>query len=242
VSLVAVTPGAGGVVVVALDDAPRYNALSGTMVTELREAFARLSRDPGIRSLVLRGSGRGFCAGADLSQGATNEPVAGSEGRGKVGRLQVFQENLSELIVAIRQCTKPSVAAVHGAAVGGGFALALACDVRLCSPEARFGLRPIRMGLSSCELGATYLLPRMLGSGRATELMLTGRDLGAAEAERIGLVHRVVEREQLVESATDVARKLRANEEDGADRRKVALHAGVEATGLRHALAPVYAC
>jgi enoyl-CoA hydratase len=236
-SLIALDPAEGGVIVVTLDDAPRYNALSGTLVTQLRAAFAHISGDPSLRSVVLRGSGRGFCAGADLSQGGSNEPLPGTEERGRVGRLHVFQEHLSELILAVRECPKPSVAAVHGAAVGGGFALALACDVRLCSPDARFGLRPIRMGLSSCELGASYLLPRMLGSGRTAELMLTGRDIGAVEAERIGLVHGVVEQEQLLASATRLAEDMAEAGDVGADRRKVALQAGIEACSLRHALA-----
>jgi enoyl-CoA hydratase/carnithine racemase len=115
--------------------------------------------------------------------------------------------------------------------------LALACDIRLCSDDATFGARYIRMGLSSCEMGTSYLLPRAIGLARAAELMLTGRDFGAAEAERIGLVHRVTTEAELLAAAVETAGMIAENSEYGVWMTKVGLAAAVDAPSLRHAIA-----
>src|SRR5579859_6807731 len=197
--------------IVTLNDPGRYNALSGTLVSGVREAFGELRTDREARVIILRGAGRGFCAGADLSNSATQETAPGGEGRGRVGTFWTFQEHLTEMILAIHECPKPVIAAVHGAAVGGGLALALACDVRVCSEDVKFGARFIRVGMSSCDMGVSYLLPRIVGYSRAAELMLTGRDFGAEEAERIGLVHTVGPEEEILKLATRTAELIAAN-------------------------------
>lgn len=221
---------------VTLNDPRRYNALTGSLVSGLREAFSELESERAVRVVILRGAGKGFCAGADLSNSAEQEIAPGGEGRGRVGSLWAFQEHLANLILAIHECPKPVIAAVHGAAVGGGLALALACDLRVCSNDARFGARFVRVGLSSCDMGVSYLLPRVVGYARAAELMLTGRDFPADEAERIGLVHRVTTRDDLAESALGTAELIAANSEYGVWMTKRGLAAGVDAPSVRHAL------
>jgi enoyl-CoA hydratase len=218
-----------------LNDPGRYNALSGAMISQLIDAISEVGRDPSTRAVVLYGEGRGFCAGADLSKGGANEPAPGSEHRGKLGALLEFQDYLAALILSMRDCPKPVVGAVHGAAVGGGLALALACDIRVCSAQARFGSRPIRMGLSSCELGSTYQLPRMVGMARADELLLTGRDFDAAEAEQIGLVSEVVPEAYLLDRAIAVAESIAVHSEYAVATTKAGLAAGLDAVSLRHA-------
>jgi enoyl-CoA hydratase len=221
---------------VVLNDPARYNALSGTLVSGVRSAFTELRADREARVIILRGAGRGFCAGADLSDGANQEVAPGGEGRGRVGRYWAFQEHLRDLILGIHECPKPVIAAVHGAAVGGGLAMALACDIRVCAEDAKFGARFIRVGMSSCDMGVSYLLPRIVGSARAGELMLTGRDFGASEAERIGMVHRAVPAAEVISAATDVAGQIAANSEYGVWMTKDGLAAGIDAPSLRHAL------
>jgi enoyl-CoA hydratase len=223
-----------GTVVVTMNRPEAYNALSATMVTDLKDAFAEVGGDRSCRTVVLTGVGKGFCAGADLS--GTSDPAPDTEGRGQVGLIYKSQEHLAQLILAIRECPKPVIAAIHGAAVGGGFAIALACDVRVATQGARFGAVFIRVGLSSCDVGTSYLLPRIVGAARAAELMLTGRHFGAAEAERIGLVHAVAAEGEAVPSALQTAALINANSEYGVWMTKLGLWANLDAPSLRHAI------
>src|SRR4051812_14012951 len=202
-----------GVAIVELDDPERYNALSNQLVREARAMFAELAEDRSVRAVVLTGAGRGFCAGANMTGG--DEPNPSAEGRGPVGFIQVMQEHLAKLMLAIRELPQPVIAAVHGAAVGGGLALALACDLRVASDDAYFASHFIRVGLSSCDVGTSYLLPRLVGPTMAAELMLTGRRFPAEEALRIGLLNRVVSAEELRASAIDLAGQIVANSEYG---------------------------
>ena len=220
--------------VLCLDRPERLNALSMQLVLDLREAVAKVARDPRCRVAILRGAGRGFCAGADLK--GAEDRVPGSEEMGPVGRIYRMQENLAEAILAIHECPKPILAAVHGAAVGGGLAVALACDVRMAATSAVFGSVFIRVGLSSCDVGVSYLLPRIVGAARAAELMLTGRHFGAEEALRIGLVHEVVSEPELLGAATRTARLIAANSEYGVWMTKQGLRANLDAPSLRHAI------
>jgi len=236
VTLVDVDRSRPAVPIVTLDDPARYNALSGSLLTAVQHTCRELGNDREARVVVLRGAGKGFCAGADLSGGGIQQAAPGAEGRGKVGTLLAFQQHLSDTVLTIHECPKPVIAAVHGAAIGGGLSLALACDVRVCSDDATFGARYIRMGLSSCEMGTSYLLPRIVGMARAAELLLTGRDFGAPEAERIGMVHRVVPGEALVEAALETAGLIAANSEYGVWTTKVGLSAACDAPTLRHAI------
>jgi enoyl-CoA hydratase len=148
---------ADAVAVVEMADPARYNALSNQMVRELREVFAALRADRDVRVIVLTGRGRGFCAGANM--GGDEEPPPESQGRGPVGFINAMQENLAALILAIREAPQPVLTAVHGGAVGGGLALALASDLRVASEDAYFAAHFIRVGLSSCDVGTSYTLP-----------------------------------------------------------------------------------
>jgi enoyl-CoA hydratase len=145
-AMVQVTTGGDGVALVQLDDPERYNALTWQMVGELKDAFAAVRADAGARAVVLTGTGRGFCGGANMA-GDETLPAQATE-RGPVGRIHVLQEHLADLMLAIHELPQPVIAAVHGAAVGGGLALALACDLRVASDDAFFASHFIRVGLS----------------------------------------------------------------------------------------------
>ncbi len=232
--LVDVTQARPGITQLTMNDPQRYNALSSAMVHQLRDALREVKADRAVRAVVLTGSGRGFCAGANLA--ADEELPAEARDRGPVGLVQVMQEHLAELMLAVRELPAPVIAAVHGAAVGGGLALALASDLRVASPDAFFASQFIRVGLSSCDVGTSYLLPRLVGPTMAAELMLTGRRFGADEAHRIGLLNRVVERDVLVETALELAEMIIANSEFGVSMTKVGLWANLDAPSLRHAI------
>jgi enoyl-CoA hydratase len=210
------------------------NALSVGLVIELREAVQEIHRDRGVRVAVLRGAGRGFCSGADLK--GDDARVPGTEKMGELGSIYKMQESLAETILALHECEKPIVAAVHGAAVGGGLALALAADVRIAAEGTRFGAVFIRVGLSACDVGVSYFLPRIVGAGRAAELMLTGRHFDAAEAERLGMLHAVVPEAELLERALAKAREIAANSEYGVWMTKRGLWTNLDAPSLRHAI------
>jgi enoyl-CoA hydratase len=224
----------GEIAVVTLNRPERLNALSVALVGELREAAREIHGDRTVRVAVLRGAGRGFCAGADLK--GDDGRVPGTESMGEVGYIYKMQENLAEAILALHECEKPFVAAVHGAAVGGGLALALACDVRIAATGARFGAVFIRVGLSACDVGVSYFLPRIVGAGRAAELMLTGRHFLADEAERIGMLHAVVPEAELLDRAIGKAREIAANSEYGVWMTKRGLWTNLDAPSLRHAI------
>jgi enoyl-CoA hydratase len=232
--LVTATPAGQDVVVVEMDDQSRYNALTSGMVAELRDAFAAIRDDREVRVAILTGAGRGFCAGANMAGG--EELPEAARDRGPVGLVHVIQDNLAELILAIHELPQPVIAAVHGAAVGGGLALALACDLRVASEDAFFASHFIRVGLSSCDVGTSYSLPRIVGPTMAAELMLTGRRVGAAEAHAIGLLNRVVPRDALLDTSLELAAGITANSEYGVYMTKLGLWANLDAPSLRHAM------
>jgi len=147
-----------------------------------------------------------------------------------------MQEHLAELMLAIHELPQPVIAAVHGAAVGGGLALALAADLRVASDDAFFASQFIRVGLSSCDVGTSYFLPRIVGATRAAELMLTGRRFTAAEADRMGMLNRLVKRDELLVAAKDLAAGVIDNSEYGVYMTKVGLWANLDASSLRAAI------
>jgi enoyl-CoA hydratase len=225
---------AEGIAVIEMNDPARYNALSTSMVTELREAFDDLAADPAVRVVILSASGKGFCAGANMTGG--DAPLEHPRWRGPVGHVQAAQEHLAKLMLAIRELPQPVIAAVHGAAVGGGLALALACDLRVASEDASFAAHFIRVGLSSCDVGTSYTLPRIVGPTLAAELMLTGRRFSAAEADRMGMLNRVVARDDLLPSAIELAGQVAANSEYGVYMTKVGMWTNLDAPSFRHAM------
>jgi enoyl-CoA hydratase len=172
------------------------------MVESLHQALAEAGSDPQCRVVVLSGVGRGFCSGLDL-----NGYGLDAESGGVQGKLAV-QRHIASLVQRIRSLSQPVVASVNGAAAGGGLALVCACDVRLASADAVFAVSFIRVGFSGCDIGTSWMLPRLVGAGRAHELMLTGRRFDAAEALRIGLVADVVAAEDLPDRVTQTVDAL----------------------------------
>ncbi|WP_419847189.1 enoyl-CoA hydratase/isomerase family protein [Candidatus Poriferisocius sp.] len=224
-----------GIALITMSRPERLNALSPELIADLHKALEEVERDRSQRVVVLTGAGRGFCAGADLKAGGDQEFAEQPDHR-RVGAIYDMQLDLANLMLKIYELRVPVIAAVNGAAVGGGFAIALHCDVRVAAESARFGSVFIKVGLSSLDVGNSYLLPRLIGASRARELMLTGRIFDAAEADRIGLVSRVVPDGQVVEAALEVARQIAANNEYGVWMTKLGANATLDAPSLRHAM------
>lgn len=220
--------------IVTLDRPDRRNALSMDLVSDGIAAFTELHRDRDARVIVLAGAGDGFCAGADLKGGGSPAPDA--EGRGPVGSVYRSQEHIVDFMMAVHECDKPVVAAVHGAAVGGGLALALASDLRVADTTAYFGSVFINVGLTSCDIGTSYFLPRLVGSGHAMDMMLTGRHVGAEEADKIGLLNRLVPEGTHVDAAVEYAQQIARQNEYGLWLTKRGLWANVDAPSIRHAV------
>jgi enoyl-CoA hydratase len=182
------------------------NALSWGLVRELHEALDELDRDNRCRVVVLTGAGRGFCAGLDLrDQGNPGEIVAGVSGP-RAGLLA--QNHMASLIPHMRRIQQPLVAAINGVAYGGGFALALGCDLRIAARSARMCTQFIRVGVSGCDIGVSWMLPRLIGASRAHDLILTARVIDAEEAERWGVVTRVVPDGEALAAALALADEL----------------------------------
>jgi enoyl-CoA hydratase len=220
--------------VVRLNRPERINALGASLVADAKAAFAELHRDRDAAAIVLTGAGRGFCAGADLS--GEDDPAPDTHGRGRVGLVYRSQEHLAELVLAINESDKPVIAAIHGAAVGGGLALALACDLRVATSSTRFGSVFIRVGLSSCDVGVSYFLPRIVGVTRAMELMLTGRHFSGDEAYAYGMLNAVVPEGEHVRAALALADEIAENSEYGIWMTKRGLWTNLDAPSLRHAI------
>lgn len=217
------------VLVVTIDRADRLNALTEDVVSELLATFASLEDDPA-RCAVITGAGRGFCAGLDLT---ANADLIESRGPGAVRRAMRIARSFGRLVPAMRHCPKPIVAAVNGPAVGGGFVLALAADLRVAASSAFFADGFVDVGLSGCELGLGYLLPRLVGASRAAELVMTGRRLPADEAAAIGLVHEVVDDPaDTVGAAIGLAQRVAANTPFGTWMTKDAMWASFEGASL----------
>jgi enoyl-CoA hydratase len=190
-----------GVAVVTVNRPDKLNALSDRTMEELGRAFAALAEDAAVRGVILTGAGeKAFVAGADIAELATQSPVEGRERSIRGQRVLDSIENLG----------KPVVAAVNGFALGGGCELALACHVRVASEGARMGTPEVKLGIM-CGYGGTQRLPRLVGKGRALEMLLTGEMVDAQEALRIGLVNRVVPKEKLLAEAEALLRKMLAN-------------------------------
>ena len=221
---------APGVALVTLNLPERMNSMSFEVVLPLRERLRELSDDNEVRAVVLTGAGRGFCSGADQSGERGRMPHLGGLTRTSVGLRAM--EVLDDLVLTLRRLHQPVIAAVNGPAIGGGLCLALACDIRLAADTAFFRAAGINNGLTASELGLSYLLPRAIGSSRAFEIMLTGRDVGADEAERIGLVSSVVPAEELVPAAVEIGTRIAGWSRPGVELTKRTLWSGLDAGSL----------
>lgn len=225
-----------GILEVRMNRPRRLNAINITLIRELTDLFRSQHQNRENRVLILTGEGEGFCSGADMKEHASPGSIPGTEGMSQLGFVYKFQEYVAELILAIHECDKPVIAAVNGVAVGGGLAIALACDIRIVSTAAKFGAVFIKTGLSNCDVGTSYLLPRLVGVSTATELMLTGRIFDAEEAKEMRLANRLVAPGELQETALEVARAIAENSEYGVWMTKKGLRANLDAPSLRHAM------
>jgi enoyl-CoA hydratase len=224
-----------GVTQLTLDRPERLNAMSRELVRDLHDALAAARDDLACRVVILTGAGRGFCAGLDLKE--TGDIAADvADGGGGPQAAMRGQQQIASLVTRLRTLSKPVIAAVNGAATGGGLALALACDVRVASESARFNVAFIRVGLSGCDIGVSYLLPRLIGASRAFELMLTGRMVDATEADRIGLVSKVVPDGKVVDAALETAQLIRGNSPFGVWMTKEVMWDNLEASSLQAAI------
>lgn len=177
----------GDTAILTLNRPERLNALTWDLMRELHRVLDEIREDQSIRLLVLTGAGRGFCSGLDIMRG---DPLGGDD---SILTVLERQELVANLAIKLRKLPIPVIAAVNGPATGAGFALALAADIRICSPEAKFSAAFVRIGISACDVGVSYMLPRIVGHGAASEIMLTGNLVDAAQAKRIGLVSRVAD-------------------------------------------------
>jgi enoyl-CoA hydratase/carnithine racemase len=232
-----------GIVVLTLNRPERRNALAPAMLDALHAAFDRIAGDPSVRVVVVTGAGDAFCSGADMKGGVDigDEPSTPTgellrHVQGDVARTLAAQELMASLFERVHRLRQPVIAAVNGAAVGGGFAFALACDIRYASPGARFGAVFITRGVSACDMGTSYFLPRLVGASRAAELMLTGRVFGAPEAREMGLVLDVVDDGNVVGRALETARLIAANPPLAVWMTKETMWQTIDAPSFRHAL------
>jgi enoyl-CoA hydratase len=228
-SFVRVEAPAPGVALVTLDRPERMNAMAFDVMVPLRDTLRAVSADNDVRVVLLTGAGGAFCSGADLEDPGR---VPGIEGLTLSTTALRSMELLDDVILTIRRMHQPVVAAVNGPAIGGGFCLALACDLRVAAQPAYFRAAGINNGLTASELGLSYLLPRAVGSARAADIMLTGRDVDAAEAERIGLVSRAVPPEDLLAECRAVAERIIGFSRPGVELTKRMLWASLEAGSL----------
>ena len=226
-SFVAVERPTPGVAVVTMNRPERMNAMAFDVMVPIRERLAELGHDNSVRAIVLTGAGGAFSSGAD-QKSAGRPPHA--DGLPRPAYALRSLEVLEDVVATLRRLHQPVIAAVDGAAVGGGLCLTLACDVRIASPTAYFRAAGINNGLTASELGLSYLLPRAVGSSHAADLMLTGRDVDADEAMQIGLVSRVAD--PVVDEAVAIGERITAFSQPGIEMTKRSLHAGIAAGSL----------
>jgi enoyl-CoA hydratase len=218
-----------GIAVVTLNRPDRLNAMNADLIAGLHDTLDELGADRSCRVVILTGAGRGFCAGLDLAEGAT-PPEARGLGTAQAGL--VVQQSIASLVPKMRSLRQPIISAVNGAASGGGLALALASDIRIAAASARFNVAFVRIGLSGCDIGVSWLLPRLIGASRAYELMLTGRLVDAEEAARIGLVVRLVPDDDLLDAALETAELIRSNSPFGVHMTKEVMWSQLEIGSL----------
>jgi enoyl-CoA hydratase/carnithine racemase len=207
----------------------KLNAINPQMCEELQEYFGSLQFKHQVRVVILRGAGRGLCAGYDLNaaEGVSGGPVVGMR----------FQQQVAEVYQRMRRCPQPIICLAHGPATGGGFAFVLACDVRVVTPDVKMNVAMLKVGLTGCDVGISYFLPRAVGQSVAAELMMTGRMLAADRAERLGLVSAVVPMAELEACGRGIAADMLKTSPLGLRLTKEGLNLAVDAPSLDAAIA-----
>lgn len=220
-----------GIGVISLNRPRRFNSVNEEMAKELESFWRDRLYDLDTHVIILRGNGkRNFCAGLDMKAVMKMIPEMDAD------IFYRFQARLARLNLAMRQAPQPVICAVHGAAVGLGFSFALASDLRVISSESRFSAAFINIGLGGADMACSYFLPRLIGAGRANEFMLTGNFMSAEEAMSLGLVSRLVEHDQLMETALELARTMNSKNPMGLRLTKEAINMNIDAGGLEQAL------
>lgn len=232
-AVIEVTRPLEGIAQINLNRPEKLNAMTTELVQGLHDTLDDIALDPSVRVVVLTGSGRGFCAGLDLT-GYGKAPNSETLGRVQAGF--AVQKHISSLIPHMRSIPQPIIAAVNGAAAGGGFALVLGSDIRLAGRSAQFSAAFIRLGLSACDIGTSWLLPRLVGASRAQELMLTGRGFDSDEAYRIGLVIEVFENDALLKGAYAKAAQIIAHAPMGVAMTKEGMWSALEVPAMQNAI------
>jgi enoyl-CoA hydratase len=218
-----------GITLVTLNRPERMNAMAFDVMVPLRDALREISVDNDTRVVVLTGAGHGFCSGADLV-GSGRVPNIDDLTPVSIARraLQV----LDDVILTLRSMHQPVIGAINGAAIGGGFCLSLATDIRVAGESAYFRAAGINNGLTASELGLSYLLPRAIGSSRAFDIMLSGRDVDSVEAERIGLVSRRVPDSELLDACYEFGERIIGFSRPGIELTKRTLWSSLDASSL----------
>jgi enoyl-CoA hydratase/carnithine racemase len=192
----------GSVGVITLNRPERKNPLTFESYGELRELFQDLKREPSVKAVVLTGAGGNFCSGGDVHD------IIGPLTRMKMPELLAFTRMTGDVVKAMRHCPQPVIAAVEGACAGAGAILAMACDLRYAAPSAKVAFLFVRVGLAGCDMGACAILPRIIGQGRASELLYTGRSMSAADGQAWGFFNDVAD--PVLPRAMELARELAA--------------------------------
>jgi len=193
-----------GVATITLNRPERLNALTFEVYAELRDVLAALDTEPGVRAIVLTGAGRAFCSGGDV------EDIIGALFARDSKGLREFTRMTCDVILNLRRCRRPVIAALNGTVAGAGAVIATACDLRIAAESAKIAFLFVRVGLSGADMGAAWLLPRLVGLGSATELLMTGDFIDARRAHEIGLYQKVVPQERVLAEATALAVTKRA--------------------------------
>jgi enoyl-CoA hydratase/carnithine racemase len=217
---------------ITFDNPEKLNAMTGQMLASFSQAIERSRHDDDVRVVVLTGEGRGFCTGAD-----TEMLIALAQGKPVPGAVEEesrrhAMEPVGWFSVEVSQLEKPTIAAINGAAVGGGFALAMACDLRVIADDAKFGMASTHRYALPPEGGITYTLPRIVGLTKACELLMTGDLVDGKEAERIGLVNRSVPAEQVLATAMELATRIAGNGPIGMELTKQLIYRGLHETNI----------
>lgn len=221
-----------GIGLLTLNRPEAYNSVNGEMLEELEEFWRTRLYDLDTRVIIMRGAGdKGFCAGLDMKYTMENASMMNS-----AAEFYKFQARLGRLNLAMRRAPQPIIVLVHGAAAGEGFSFVLAADIRIISEDARFCAAYINIGLGGADMACSYLLPRLIGAGRAYEIMYLGEFISAQEAVELGLISRVVDREKLYDTGLEMARKMAGRNPLVLRLTKEAINMNIDAGGMEQAL------